>query len=173
MFLRLWREINRVVYSHMTTPDLEAEIVKRALDTCCTVPQRTLRLPLRSWHLLSRGNVFFNDGAEPMGSVRMSSCLSYKSRRLQPSKGQSRGGNWRNLLEKWNIQSLAAKQEQRTQRSSDQLHSRHRPKSQYARKMDLQRGATMVRLQRAEMHWSLFLEQSRFRWKPNLSFPKP
>ena len=46
----------------------------------------------------------------------------------------------------------------------------HRPKSQYARKMDLQRGARMARLQRAEMHWSFFLEQSRFRWKPNLSF---
>ena len=32
----------------MTTPDIEAEIVKRTLDTCCTVPQRnarTLRLP--------------------------------------------------------------------------------------------------------------------------------
>ena len=39
--------------------------------------------------------------------------------------------------------------------------------------MDLQRGVTMVRLQLAEMHWSLFLVQSRFRWKPNLSFPKP
>ena len=31
----------------MTTPDIAAEIVRRALDTCCTVPQRkerTLRL---------------------------------------------------------------------------------------------------------------------------------
>ena len=42
------REINKVVHSSMTTPDIEAEIVKRTLDTCCTVPQRkarTLRLP--------------------------------------------------------------------------------------------------------------------------------
>ena len=49
MFLRLRREINRVVHSSLTTPDIEAEIVKRALDTCCTAPQRqstnTLRLP--------------------------------------------------------------------------------------------------------------------------------
>ena len=42
------REINRVVHSRMTTPDIEAEIVKRTLNTCCTVQQRkkrTLRLP--------------------------------------------------------------------------------------------------------------------------------
>ena len=48
MFLQLGREINRVVHSNMTTPDIEAVIVKRALDTCCTIPQRTgrtLRLP--------------------------------------------------------------------------------------------------------------------------------
>ena len=47
LFLRLRREVNRVVHSQMTTPDIAAEIVRRALDTCCTVPQRkerTLRL---------------------------------------------------------------------------------------------------------------------------------
>ena len=47
LFLRLRREVNRVVHSQMTTPDIEAEIVKRALASC-TVPQRkarTLRLP--------------------------------------------------------------------------------------------------------------------------------
>ena len=48
MFLRLRREINRVVHSSMTTPDIEAETVKRTLNTCGTIPQRkarTLRLP--------------------------------------------------------------------------------------------------------------------------------
>ena len=160
---------NRVVHSSMTTPDIEAEIVERALRTCCTVPQRKART-------LRRPAVFFNDGAEPVGSVRKSSCLACISRRPQSSKGQcahSRGENWRNLLEKWNRQSPAAKQEQHLQWSNDELRSRHRPKSQYARQMDLQRGATMARLQRAEVHWSLFAEQSRFRWKPNLSFSKP
>ena len=41
---RLRREINRVVHSSMTKPDIEAEIVKRTLNTCCTVlPQRLAR----------------------------------------------------------------------------------------------------------------------------------
>ena len=31
---------------------------------------------LRFRRLLSRSNVFFNDGAEPVGSVRKSSCLA-------------------------------------------------------------------------------------------------
>ena len=47
MFLRIRREINRVAHSNVATPDFEAEIVKRALDTCCTVSlrkARTLRL---------------------------------------------------------------------------------------------------------------------------------
>ena len=69
MFVRLRREINRVVHSNMTTQDIEAEIVKRALDTCCTVPQRAKHehfdFRLRFWHLLSISNAFFNDGAEP------------------------------------------------------------------------------------------------------------
>ena len=59
------------------------------------------------------------------------------------------------------------------QRSNDQLRSKHRPELQYVRKTDHQRGVTMARLERAQMHWSLFLEQSRLLWKPNLSFSKP
>ena len=43
MFLRLRGEINRVLHSSMTTQDIEAEIVKRTLNTCCTVAQRKAR----------------------------------------------------------------------------------------------------------------------------------
>ena len=53
-------EINRVVHSN-TTPDIEAEIVKRALDTCCTVPQRktrTLRLPAEILSLVEQKQRF-------------------------------------------------------------------------------------------------------------------
>ena len=48
LFLRLRREKSIELFTvQMTTPDIAAEIVRRALDTCCTVPQRnkrTLRL---------------------------------------------------------------------------------------------------------------------------------
>ena len=61
MFLRLRREINRVVHSSLTTPNIEADIVKRALDTCCTTPQRkarTLRLPAEILALVEKKQRF-------------------------------------------------------------------------------------------------------------------
>ena len=100
MFLRLGIEINRVVHSSMTTPDIEAEIVRRTLNTCCTLPQRkarTLRLPQRFWHLLSRSNVSSKDGAEPADSVRKNSCLAIINRRPLPSKEQLRAHKRRKL----------------------------------------------------------------------------
>ena len=123
MFLRFRREINRVVHSSMATPDIEAEIVKRALDTCCRVPQRdarTLRLSAEILALVDQKQR--KDGAEPEDSVRKNSCLACKSRRPQSSKEQcvhTRGRIWSNLLGKWNRQSPAAKQEQRMQCSND------------------------------------------------------
>ena len=55
------REINRVVHSSLTTPNIEADIVKRALDTCCTAPQRkarTLRLPAEILALVEKKQRF-------------------------------------------------------------------------------------------------------------------
>ena len=94
----LEREINRVVHGNMTTPDIEAEIVKRALDTCCTVPQRkarTLRLLekqrfLRRWRGARRlcdkeqlSRQYKSQTAAVKGAVR-----AYKRRKLEELAGE-------------------------------------------------------------------------------------
>ena len=68
LFLQLWREINPVVHSNMTTPDIEAENVQRALDTCCAVPQRkarTLRLPAENLALVEQRQRFLQLARSP------------------------------------------------------------------------------------------------------------
>ena len=137
----------------MTTSDIEAEIVKRALDTCCTVPQRkarTLRLPekqrfLRRWRGargLREKEQLSRQYKSQTSAVKGAVC-AYKRRKLEELAGE--------------LEQAVCRGETRAMCAmvNDQLRSRHRPKSQYARKMDLQRGTTMARLQRAEMHWSL------------------
>ena len=168
MFLRLRREINRVVHSSMTTPDIEVEIVKRTLNTCCTVQQsktRTLRLLAEMLALVEKKQRFLQRwrGARRLCEKEQ---LSGQCKSQTPVvKGAVRAYKRRKLEElagEVDMQSPAAKQEQRMQWSNDKLQSKHRPELQCDRRMDHQRGAMMVSSERAEMHLVLFLEQCHF-----------
>ena len=113
LLLQLRREVNQVVHSRMTTPDMEAEIVKRALDTCCTVPQRkarSLRFPSEILALVERKQRFLRRWRGAQGSVRENSWKT-QSHRLQWSKRlcvHTSGENWRILLVSWNSLSQAS-----------------------------------------------------------------
>ena len=168
MFLRLRRDISRVVHSSMTTPDIDAEIVTRALG--CTAPQRrarTLRLPAEILALVEQEQRFLQRwlGSRRLFEKEQLSRLkvpTYKRRKLEDLAGE--------------VEQAVSRGEARATFAMVKRSARVQapPRvTQYARKTDHQRGATMVRLKGAEMQLSPFLEQSRFRWKPNPNFPKP
>ena len=147
----------------MTLQDIEVEIVKRTLDSCCTIPQRNARTLQAEIHLLNKSNVFSKDGAEPVDSVRKNSRFANTKCRPLPSKAQ---------CARRKLEDLAGELEQAVYRnlvkSTYAIVKRLVP-VQARQKDGSPTWVTMVRLQLAEMHWC----RGRYRWKPNLSFPKP
>ena len=178
MFLLLRREIHRVVQSNLTTPDIEAEIVQRALDTCCTVQQRkarTLRLPAELLVLVEKKQRFLQRWR---GARRL--CEKEQLSRLYKSQTAAVKGTV-----------CAYKRRELEDLDGELEHaiSRNQVKSTYAmvkRLAPVQAPPKVtVRQKDGPSTWGhdgeiaaqrcigYFLEQSRFRWKPNLSFPKP
>ena len=180
MFLRPRREINRVVHSSMTTPDIEAEIVKRSLNTCCTVPQRkarTLRLPAEILELIEQKQRLLQRwrGARRLcEKEQLSRQYKSKTAAFKRAVRAYKRGKLENLAGELE-QTIACNQVKSTYAMVKRLLPVQAPPrvTECARKIDLQRGVTKMRLLLSEMHWSQFLVQSRFRWKPNASFPKP
>ena len=180
ILLRLRREINRVVHSSMTTPDIEAEIVERTLDTCCTVPQRkarTLRLPAeilalaeQKQHLLQRWR-----GARRLCEKEQMSrqCKSqtaavkravraYKRRKLEDLAGK---------LE----QAVCCNQVKSTYAMAKRLALFQAPprvtaRQKYGSPTWVHDGEITARRHALV---TFFGAEPLFRWKPNLSFPKP
>ena len=171
MLLQLRREINRVVRNNMTTPDIEAEIVKRALDTCCTVPQRktrALRLPAGILALAEQKQRFLQRWR---GARRL--CEKEQLSRLCKSQAAAVKRAVR-AYKRRKFEDLVGELEQAV--SCNQVKSTIAMVNRRLAAVQAPPRDT-VRQKDGSPTWGHDGEstavQSRFRWKPNLSFTKP
>ena len=171
MFLRIRREINRVVHSSLSKPDIEAEIVKRALDTCCTALQRkarTLRLPGEVLALVEQKQRFI---PRWRGAFR----LSQKEQLSRPYKSQT-------AVVKGAVRAYKRKKLEELAGEVEQAGSRGEARATYAMVKRLAPFQVPPRVtvrqkdgsptwERAEMHWSL-AEPLSLETEPQLHQPK-
>ena len=99
----------------MTTPDIEAEIVKRTLNTCCTVQQRksrTLRLLAEVWALVEQKQRFLRHwrGAR---TLREKEQLSRQYKSQTTVEGAVRAHKRRKLEELAEVEQAVSRREAR------------------------------------------------------------